>query len=230
VRGKWSLVDRWSRRAARDGTVGPVRPLVLEDGSAEAAAVDDEWLLGRDLLVAPIVQRGARSRSVYLPRGGSWERVTVAADGALKTTGDVGRGGTTVTAPAPLADIPLYRRVGAAARPKRDREGHDGGDRRHGGGERSDAPEVERERGGEAGAATGTRVLADGGSLPFTGLELLWGALGGLALLASGVALRRLGRSATPAQEDREHQRRDRGQHADAQHADPQHEPQDPSA
>lgn len=75
-----------------------------------------------------------------------------------------------------------------------------------------------------------TRVLADGGSLPFTGLELLWGALSALALLASGVALRRLGCSATPAQEDREHQRRDRAQHADAQHADPQHEPQDPSA
>jgi hypothetical protein len=46
------LVDRLSREAARDGTVGPVRPLVLNDPSPAAVAVRDEWLLGRDLLVA----------------------------------------------------------------------------------------------------------------------------------------------------------------------------------
>ncbi len=105
------LVDRLSREAARTGAVGPVRPLVLADSSPAARSVDDEWLLGDDLLVAPVLRRGATSRRVYLPAGRSWERVTVAADGILAPTGDVQPGGRTVTAPAPLADIPVYRAV-----------------------------------------------------------------------------------------------------------------------
>ena len=105
------LVDAYSKRAARTGAVGPVRPLVLEDGSAAATAVDDEWLLGRTLLIAPIVEQGATSRRVYLPAGASWQRMTVAADGRLRAAGAAEAGGRTVTAPAPLADIPVYRRV-----------------------------------------------------------------------------------------------------------------------
>ena len=104
------LVDRWSRRAASDGAVGPVRPLVLDDPAA--GAVDDEWLLGRDLLVAPVVREGARSRSVYLPAGSRWERVTVGADGSLRPTGDMYAGGQRIEAPAPLANIPLFVRRG----------------------------------------------------------------------------------------------------------------------
>ncbi len=104
------LVDRLSRSAAREGTVGPVRPLVLDDPSPAARAVTDEWLLGRDLLVAPIVVPGATSRGVYLPGGSRWERVTVAKDGTFSPSGEVHPGGQTITAPGPLADIPLFRR------------------------------------------------------------------------------------------------------------------------
>ena len=103
------IIDRLSRRAAARGDVGPVRPMVLEDASLRS--VDDQWMLGRDLLVAPVVRRGATERRVRLPAGAAWERVTVAADGSLSPTGDVQAGGRTVTAPAPLADIPLYIRV-----------------------------------------------------------------------------------------------------------------------
>ena len=103
------LVDRLSRRAATRGDVGPVRPMVLEDPALRS--VDDQWMLGDDLLGAPVVRRGATERAVRLPAGASWERVTVAADGAFSPTGDVQAGGRTVTAPAPLADIPLYTRV-----------------------------------------------------------------------------------------------------------------------
>jgi sulfoquinovosidase len=105
------LVDRLSKRAARDGSVGPVRPLVLEDPSPAARRIGDQWLLGRDILVAPVLRPGARSRRVYLPAGSSWERVVVSGRGRLQPTGDVQPGGRSVTAPAPLADIPIYKRV-----------------------------------------------------------------------------------------------------------------------
>ena len=104
-------MDRWSRRAAADGTIGPVRPLLLDDPSPAAAAVGDQWRIGRDLLVAPILAPGARSRSVYLPAGERWERVRVAQDGSLAGEGPMLTGGQRVVADAPLADIPLYRRA-----------------------------------------------------------------------------------------------------------------------
>ena len=34
--------------------------------------VDDQYLFGPDLLVAPVVQAGARERDVYLPGKGTW--------------------------------------------------------------------------------------------------------------------------------------------------------------
>src|SRR5437016_12172707 len=35
----------------------------------QAVACQDEYLWGRDLLVAPVVEQGATSRNIYLPRG-----------------------------------------------------------------------------------------------------------------------------------------------------------------
>ena len=105
------LVDRWSRAAARRGAIGPVRPLILEDPSERAASVKDEWLLGYHLLVAPVVEEGATSRSVYFPAGSDWERVRVGTRGELIPTGEVRRGGASVRVEAPITDIPVYRRV-----------------------------------------------------------------------------------------------------------------------
>jgi alpha-glucosidase/alpha-D-xyloside xylohydrolase len=68
-----------------------------------AVARGDEYLFGRDLLVAPVVEKGAESRSVYLPHG-SWydfwthERID---------------GGRTITKSVDLGTIPLYIRAGA---------------------------------------------------------------------------------------------------------------------
>lgn len=94
-----------SEAAHRTGTP-PMRPLFFdfpEDG--RAWAVDDEFLLGPDLLVAPVAQAGARARPVYLPAGTRW------LDPA---TGAVHAGGTAVEAAAPLERIPLFVREGAA--------------------------------------------------------------------------------------------------------------------
>src|SRR5690606_15500050 len=71
---------------------------------AAAWDVDDQFLLGPDVLVAPVLEAGAREREVYLPAGASW------TDAA---TGEVHDGGATVRAQAPLDVVPVFLRDGA---------------------------------------------------------------------------------------------------------------------
>lgn len=84
-----------------------VRGLFYEFPADEAAAnVADEYLYGPDLLVAPVVELGARSREVYLPGDDSvlWTNLH---------TGESFAGGQTVMADAPLDVVPLFARNGA---------------------------------------------------------------------------------------------------------------------
>jgi alpha-glucosidase/alpha-D-xyloside xylohydrolase len=70
---------------------------------AAAVARGDEYLYGRDILVAPIVEKGAASRSLYLPRGvwfDFWTREKM-------------EGGREITRKVDLETIPLYIRAGA---------------------------------------------------------------------------------------------------------------------
>lgn len=47
-----------------------VRPIFMEfPADDESFDIDDEFMVGDSLLVAPVVERGARKRRVYLPRG-----------------------------------------------------------------------------------------------------------------------------------------------------------------
>jgi alpha-glucosidase (family GH31 glycosyl hydrolase) len=109
------LVDRLTREGERTGAVGPVRPLVLDDPAA--VSVDDQWLLGRDLLVAPVLSPGATTQSVYLPASAAWQPVRVGEDGALVPAGAVLSGGQRVDVPVTLADIPLFTRVAGGVAP-----------------------------------------------------------------------------------------------------------------
>jgi alpha-D-xyloside xylohydrolase len=69
-----------------------------------ALAITDEYLFGRALLVAPVVQEGATSRSVYLPGQQPWYDFW---------TGKRFDGGNAVEAEAPIDRIPVYARAGA---------------------------------------------------------------------------------------------------------------------
>ncbi|MBB6729978.1 TIM-barrel domain-containing protein [Cohnella zeiphila] len=80
------------------------RPLLLEyPDDRNAANLCDQFLLGRDLLAAPIVRPGATARAVYLPAGVWYDY----------RTGERLEGGRHVLANAPLETMPLYVRAGA---------------------------------------------------------------------------------------------------------------------
>jgi alpha-D-xyloside xylohydrolase len=70
----------------------------------KALALTDEYLFGKEFLVAPVVQEGATSRSVYLPGQQPWYDFW---------TGERLAGGQTIDAPAPLDRIPVYARAGS---------------------------------------------------------------------------------------------------------------------
>ena len=82
----------------------PMRALLIHfPDDPDAVAVDDAYLFGPDLLVAPVLYYKERSRMVYLPRGASWRNVW---------TGQEHEGGIQVSVDAPLSQIPLFERNG----------------------------------------------------------------------------------------------------------------------
>ena len=86
-------------------TGAPVQmPLVFQyQDDLSARHVDDEYLFGSDLLVAPIYRAGDTSRHVYLPAG-TWHDWR---------SGEVIIGKRWISALAPLSAIPLYARGGS---------------------------------------------------------------------------------------------------------------------
>jgi alpha-glucosidase/alpha-D-xyloside xylohydrolase len=70
---------------------------------AAAVARADEYLWGRDILVAPVVEKGAASRKLYLPRG-AWHDFW---------TGESIEGGREITRSVDLETTPLYVRAGS---------------------------------------------------------------------------------------------------------------------
>lgn len=77
-----------------------IRPLFY-DFPQDAASwnVDDEYLFGPDVLVAPVLEAGVTQRDVYLPAGKVWTDVH---------SGKQYAGGVTVTCDAPISVIPVF--------------------------------------------------------------------------------------------------------------------------
>jgi alpha-D-xyloside xylohydrolase len=89
--------------ASREG-IPPMRPLWFDfPDDEETWAIEDQFLFGPSVLVAPITELGVRSRRVYLPAGANWTEAW--SDEKVS-------GGTWVEAPAPLEHIPVYLRNG----------------------------------------------------------------------------------------------------------------------
>lgn len=96
------LLERLWARAERTGAP-PTRPLWWQQPEDRAGwHQDQEWLLGRNLLVAPAVVKGATTRTAYLPEG-CWR---------LHGEGPERTGGRNVTVRAPLTVLPWFARCG----------------------------------------------------------------------------------------------------------------------
>jgi alpha-D-xyloside xylohydrolase len=101
-----SLLPYFATYAAEAHRTGvPIlRHLVLEyPKDPRAATAEYEYLLGESLLVAPVIEQGAINRKLYLPQG----------DWLSYWTGAHLTGGTDVTVPAPLDQIPIFVRAGS---------------------------------------------------------------------------------------------------------------------
>jgi alpha-D-xyloside xylohydrolase len=86
-----------------DGSI--MRGLVLDfPGDLTARDINDEYLFGKALLIAPVHDYKARSRQVYLPSGADWYDFN---------SGQFYKGGQSIRAEAPLSRMPMFVRAGA---------------------------------------------------------------------------------------------------------------------
>jgi alpha-glucosidase/alpha-D-xyloside xylohydrolase len=91
-------------REACDSGLPPMRALWLHyPNDAEAVKLGDEYLWGRDLLVTPVVEKGATSRKLYLPSGDWYDW----------WTGEKTAGKKWIERNVDLATMPIYARAGA---------------------------------------------------------------------------------------------------------------------
>lgn len=96
---------RQAQEAQRSG-MPIVRPLFLADPKAPAAWKDwQTYQYGPDLLVAPIWEKGVRSRDVYLPSGHQWQDAW--------RPGKIYAGGRTISVQSAMHQIPLFIRAGS---------------------------------------------------------------------------------------------------------------------
>ena len=91
-------------RLAHEQGTPLMRPLFFDFPDDDTAAtIEDQFLFGPDVLVAPVLEAGARERQLYLPDGVRWTNAW---------TGEVLNGGQHIRARTPLDQIPLYVRDG----------------------------------------------------------------------------------------------------------------------
>ena len=92
------------KKASVDGT--PVmRPLFYDFNEELLLEIDDEYMFGPDLLVAPVTELHAASRKVYLPKGVKWKNAF---------SGMIFEGGRFIQVETPLEMMPLFVREGSS--------------------------------------------------------------------------------------------------------------------
>lgn len=77
-----------------------VKPMELAFPGNGYELIKDQFVLGNDIIVAPVTEKGARSRKVVLPKG-NW----MAEDGKKY------KGGSTIEVSVPLERLPYFRKI-----------------------------------------------------------------------------------------------------------------------
>ncbi|HBE81105.1 MAG TPA: family 31 glucosidase [Firmicutes bacterium] len=92
-------ISQIMEEAHRKGTP-PMRPLFYDfPEDREVWNIEDQFMFGPDILVAPVLYEGVRTRKVYLPVGAKWRDVN---------SGKTYPGGQFIEYDAPLQVIPLF--------------------------------------------------------------------------------------------------------------------------
>ena len=91
-------------RAASETGAPVMRPLFFDfPEDKKCWETEDVYMFGPDVLVAPVMELGARERTLYLPKGAEWKDAI---------SGNLYEGGRTITVDAPLSVIPVFVRDG----------------------------------------------------------------------------------------------------------------------
>lgn len=78
------------------------QPLVFQyQDDPKVRDIQDQYMWGSDLMIAPVVKEGQRARNVYLPAGSRWTDYW---------TGSTFNGGQTISRQTPLSVMPIYIR------------------------------------------------------------------------------------------------------------------------
>ena len=90
---------------AHKNGIPPMRPQFVDfPNDPLCYSIEDEYLFGPDILVAPVLEAEACSRKVYLPASTSWKD---------PWTGQQYEGGQWIEVPAPIETIPLFLKAGS---------------------------------------------------------------------------------------------------------------------
>jgi alpha-D-xyloside xylohydrolase len=89
--------------ASKDGT--PVmRPLFYDFPKDNLCyTIEDQFMFGPDMLIAPVLEPGAKSRRIYLPEGSAWKDAL---------TGKIYKGGRAIDYNVTIENIPVFTRNG----------------------------------------------------------------------------------------------------------------------
>ncbi len=92
-------------RSAHERGIPPMRPLFFDFPKDEQAyQIEDQFMLGPDLLISPILEEGKDQREVYLPQGVDWKNAW---------SGLTSNGGQPILVDAPIDVIPVFWRSGS---------------------------------------------------------------------------------------------------------------------
>ncbi len=93
-------------RLAHEKGIPPMRPLFVDfPEDASCYSIDDQYMFGPDVLVAPVLEAGVQSRKVYLPANMIWQDAW--SDKQYE-------GGRWLDVPAPIETIPLFLKAGSS--------------------------------------------------------------------------------------------------------------------